>query len=802
MDANTKLLGGPSVAWLIGLAAFLSPHALIPGAHAQTGVLEEVVVTARKRPESMQDAPLAVTAFTGDAMEDRGMFDLVNVGEAAPNVRIMTTPGISGSASEAQIYIRGIGQQDFVISADPGVGIYIDGVYYARMMGAAMDLVDLQQVEILRGPQGTLFGRNTIGGAVNLTSRRPEDDELTGKVAFGVGEAGFLSFNGNLNLPLADGLAARLSMLRRKHDGYVEALQYDGLDLGNEDVIALRGRLLWEVSDYFELDFIADYVEDNTNGAASVPTAILEPPPPESYPDVANILAGGNCTTAQGRTTNPMCAGPVQTPGKRLATNAAWFDLDGNRIDPYSDLKNYGFNLTARWGLTDNLDFKSISAYRKLEAASIRGLGHMPLLTFQNTTDAYTSEQWSQELQLTGAAFDGTLNWVGGFYYFTEEGFERDTVGLALSIQPIIPPTLQIRPMDDFFVENETIALFGQGTYDLTDRLFLTLGARYTWEDKTGQTDAFAFYGAPFQKRVSFVAEPLQENRFTPHVSLSYDFSDFGMVYASYSQGFKSGTFSPRTPTPEALLSPPFDPAGEAGALPTATREEVDAYELGLKMELLDGRMRANLAAFFNDYTDIQIDAIGPDGFNAIIINGGDAEFKGLEAEVTLLVNEYLLLRANLGLLDAEYTRVPPPEAQVCLLERTALYNTPDYTLSLGVEWSYPIAGGMVNAVLDWNFVDDHALTSQSQRCQPDGNIIDAPGDFEPAYNSGNLSVRYEPNFGNWDLTVLVRNLSNADYRLGGVDGVTDTSWLNFVGVSSATFVRPRELAVTVGYRF
>ncbi len=798
MNQDSRLVGASFAAWSLSFAALLPPCALTPSAYAQIGVLEEVVVTARKRPESMQDAPLAVTAFTGDSLEERGMLDLVNVGEAAPNVRIMTEPGISGSSSEAQIYIRGIGQNDFVVSGDPGVGIYVDGVYYARMMGAALDLVDLQQVEILRGPQGTLFGRNTIGGAVSLTSRRPSDDELSGKVSLAVGEAGYLAVNGRLNLPLADGLAARLSMLRRKRDGYVEALQYDGLELGDEDAIALRGRLLWEVNDFLELDFIADYVEDNTNGGASVPTAFLEPPPLDSFPEIANILAGGNCTTAEGRTTNPNCAGPVQLPDKRLATNNAWFDLDGNRVEPYSDLKNYGFNLTLRWGVTDNLDFKSISAYRKLEAASIRATGHVPLITFQNTTDAYTSEQWSQELQLTGAAFDSRLNWVGGFYYFTEEGFESDTVAIALSVPPFLGPRIQARPMDDFFVENATIAFFGQSTYDITDRLFLTLGARYTKEDKTGGTDAFVFHGSPIQERLTFNAEPLKENKFTPHVSISYDYGDSGMVYASYSQGFKTGTFSPRTPVPEVLLNED----GTAGVLPTAGREEVDAYEVGLKTELFEGRMRANIAAFKSDYTDIQISVVGADGINAIIVNGGDAEFKGLEAEFTYLANENLLLRANLGLLDAKYTKVPPPESQSGLLERTALYNTPDYSISLGVEYSFAIGNGTVDTVLDWNFVDDHALTNQSQRFLPDGTVIDAPGDFEPAYNSGNLSVRYQPNDGDWDLVLFVRNLSNADYRVAGADGITDTSEFNAWAVSTATFVRPREVSVAFSYSF
>lgn len=751
---------------------------------AKRASLEVITVTSRKMPESLQDAPVAVTAFTGDMLESKGMDDLTNVADVTPSVKIVSEGGISGGSAAANVFIRGVGQADFLISGDPGVGIYIDGVYYARTIGAAMDLVDLDQVEILRGPQGTLFGRNTIGGAINLTSKRPEFDDFYGKVSLGLGQEGYQSFSGSVNIPIAENLAARVSVLRRQRDGYVKALQYDDVDLGNEDISSTRARIIWQASDDLEFDLNADYSKDNTYGSGSVATAYNTD---AAFVAGANQNVGGNCSTTAGQAINSACIGPVQLTGDNYSTNNVWFDLEGNKIKPFSLFENYGASLTASWTISDDLEFKSITAYRELDAKFVRAWGHGPSLVFQNTTDAYTSEQFSQEFQLNGTSLGGDLRWVSGLYFFTEDGFESDTV--ALAIPPGAPVMgVSARPDDEFTVENKTIAAFGQGTYNLNEDLHLTLGLRYTKEEKIGGSEATVSSG----DRVFFGIDPIETTNVTPYVSLSYDLDERSMTYASFSQGFKSGTFSTRTPNPDFYLNPDGTPQN----LPTAKQEEVDAYEIGLKSELLEGTLRSNIALFRSEYTDIQVSA--PDNVNTIFVNGGDAVLQGFEAELTYLATDELVLTAAIGLMDAEYTKINPG---IPLYEDTEIYGTPDYTVSIGAAYTFRIGEADLTANLDWNFVDDQVLDSQSTFPGVDGNLVKNVHIYEDGYNFGNLSFVYLPDHDEWSVSLHVNNVSDAEYRVGAQDKTSDKLTAPF-GVSSSHYNRPREVQARFNYNF
>lgn len=769
---------------LLPLIATVPTFASAEGTNESFG-LEEVVVTARKMTESLQDTPVAVTAYSGDMLESKGMVDLTNVADTTPNVNIRAEGGISGGNAAARVFIRGVGQNDFIISGDPGVGVYIDGVYYARTVGSAMDLVDLEQVEILRGPQGTLFGRNTIGGAINLNSKAPEFDSFNGKVSASLGEVGFRSLSGSINIPFTDNLASRASILRRQRDGYVDALQYDGLKLGDEDLLSVRIRTLWQVSDNLDVDLNLDYSEDNTNGSGEVATAFN---PNATFIRGGNLVAGGDCATADGPQTDPSCIGPVQLTDDNYSTNNTWYDIDGNKIKPFSLFENSGASLTISWAINDDLEFKSISAYRELESSFIRSWSHSPAMSFQNTTDAYMSEQISQEFQLNGTSLGGDLRWVSGLYYFEEDGFESDTVAFAV---PIPPAGLVIaRPNDNFTVENSTLAVFGQGTYDFSESLHLTLGLRYTEEEKNGGTEATLNTG----ERVFFSIEPIEKTNVTPYVSVSYDINDDIMTYASFSQGFKSGTFSTRTPSPEFYLNAD----GTPGTLPTAEQEEVDAFELGLKSELFDGRLRSNIALFRTEYTDIQIPVPAPAN-NSIFINGGDGVLQGLEAEITYLATEDLQLTAGIGLLDAEYESLNPG---VPIFLDTEFYGTPDYTVSLGAEYTFIMDTGNLTVNLDWNFVDNNVLDTLSKtRSVADENLIVIRDNIQQeAYDFGNLSFVYQPHHDEWSLSLMINNLSDAEYRVGAQDNSTDPG--QGFGISQAHFNRPREVRAGFNYYF
>lgn len=766
---------------LMATVPFLANADEVEKQEAKRASLEVITVTSRKMPESLQDAPVAVTAFTGDMLESKGMDDLTNVADVTPSVKIVSEGGISGGSAAANVFIRGVGQADFLISGDPGVGIYIDGVYYARTIGAAMDLVDLDQVEILRGPQGTLFGRNTIGGAINLTSKRPEFDDFFGKFSVGIGQNGYKSLSGSVNIPIAEKVAARVSVLRRQRDGYVEALQYNDVDLGNEDITSTRARITWQASDDLELDFNVDYSKDNTYGSGAVATAYNTS---AAFVAGANNFTGGNCTTPEGQASNADCIGPVQLTDDNYSTNNTWFDLEGNKIKPFSLFENYGASFTASWAINENLEFKSITAYRELDAQFVRAWGHGPSLVFQNTTDAYTSEQFSQEFQLNGTSLDGDLRWVSGLYFFTEDGFESDTVALAT------PPGFGVsaRPDDEFTVENSTFAAFGQGAYNISDNLHLTLGLRITKEEKSGGSEAKVSSG----ERKFFGIDPIDTTNVTPYISLSYDFDDYNMTYASFSQGFKSGTFSTRTPDPDFYL----DSDGNPKNLPTAKQEEVDAFEIGLKSELLEGTLRSNIALFRSEYTDIQVSA--PDSVNTIFVNGGDAVLQGFEAELTFLATDDLILSAGIGLMDAEYTKINPG---IPLYVDTEIYGTPDYTVSIGAEYTFRIGEADLIANLDWNFVDDQVLDSQSTFPGVDGNLVNNVHIYEDSYNFGNLSFVYLPDHDEWSVSLHVNNVSDAEYRVGAQDKTSDKITAPF-GVSSSHYNRPREIQARFNYNF
>ena len=264
-----------SKATVIGLSALASVGAFAQqedGSSTSRYALEEIVVTARRTEEGLQDAPLAVTALSGADLENRSAVDVIDFADVAPNVNFKSGGNISGFGAAPVVTIRGVGQSDFVINTDPAVGIYTDGVYLGRSIGSVLDLVDVERVEALRGPQGTLFGRNSIGGAINVIAKKPDPSAgLDGYASASGGENGYVLLRGSLNIPLSETSAFRGSVVHRERDGYIEALQYDDVDLGEENVTAFRGALRWEPTDTFTLDIDGDFSSRNDSGAPNIP---------------------------------------------------------------------------------------------------------------------------------------------------------------------------------------------------------------------------------------------------------------------------------------------------------------------------------------------------------------------------------------------------------------------------------------------------------------------------------------------------------------------------------------------------
>lgn len=481
----------------------------VEGAMAQSSVeaiTEEIVVTARKREEGLSQAPLSVSAMSGDALEFRGVTDISRFEQVTPNLSLFESP-TNSNVPTAAVYIRGVGQNDYVPAVDPTVGIYVDGVYLGRTVGTVLDLVDVERVEILRGPQGTLFGRNTIGGAISLVSKKP-DDVLGGKIDAKFGTDGLANLRGALNLPLTDRLSTRFSFGSFQQDGYVTR-QADGVDLGNKKRIALRAAARWQPTDAIEINLSFDYSRIRENGAPLLLTGIQPinlglasgrggPSMAVATNTIAAQLANGGIVPngeffnpvnpANGFPFNFLACFSAANASNPSCFNSRFID-DGSRkvnygTDPtYARMNVYGGALDLKWELSDALELKYIGSYRTMKGRFAGDQDGSPLpVSF--ITDDYKQSQWTQELNLSGNLIDKKLEWIVGAYHFAEDGFDINGVNFS-----------QVHIQSGGYFDTTSWALFGQGTFHVTEKLDLTAGLRYTSEKKKFLPDQF-FYRA------------------------------------------------------------------------------------------------------------------------------------------------------------------------------------------------------------------------------------------------------------------------------------------------------------------
>ena len=384
----------PALAVSIGSALLCAPFTLAQDDNSgsrMSALLEEVVVTARKRDEGLQDAPLSVAAFSGDSLEARGFTNIAEVGGITPNLTYQNNPAIAGSSSVATVYIRGVGQRDFLGTIDNGVGFYIDDVYISRTVGATVDLLDVERIEVLRGPQGTLFGRNKVGGAISLDSINPTDD-VGGYMSGTIGTDGLYKVRGSINVPLSDTVLANFSGMKGKQDGYVD--RPAGGDLGDDDVTAFRGKLLWSASDTLEVSLGFDYSSEDENGPAFLLIDVDEVGQfGTSFPGFYNNITQGD-TCGYGAvgpfSPNPICYNDQYVSEDNLGT-----------APTYSTTDVWGTNLSVKWDISDSLTLKSITGYRDLDAVFARDADASPL-TIVHFFDDFQSEHFSQEFELLG----------------------------------------------------------------------------------------------------------------------------------------------------------------------------------------------------------------------------------------------------------------------------------------------------------------------------------------------------------------------------------------------------------------
>ncbi|MFN3536136.1 MAG: TonB-dependent receptor [Brevundimonas sp.] len=605
---KSALLAGAAVSALIAPAAVAQD-----AGQPQATSVEEIIITARRTAESLQTTPLAVTAFSAETLERAGAQQVTDLQGAVPNLNIVQG---RGSSNATNIYIRGVGQPDALQTFDPAVGVYVDDVYYSRIRGTQFDLLDLERVEVLRGPQGTLYGKNTIGGALKLITRRPGQD-FQGRASVAYGSYDMIDVQGAVSGPITDTLAFGLSALHSERGGYVTD-PVTGAEYNDKNTFAARATLAWDPAHNIQVDLTADYSRDDAGMTVGQAT--------NSLIDFSGVVR------------YPVA---VPTPDYNFETRTT------PGLPNETRLETWGTSLRVAWELNDALTLRSITSYRELNTDDYIDFDATEL-EIADALVAVDQRQVSQELQLTYES--GPITAVGGLYYLREdvsshqESYNDDLLGVAFLNSGFL------RTIDDT-LETTSRAIYGNVSFAVTDALRLSAGVRYTEEEKDYWRTTSAFYSLlpAFNTTYVFAPDLGEYDDTSLMLSADYRISPDAMVYARYAQGFKSGGFNGRANS--ATESTEYQP------------ETAETFEVGAKTTYWDRRLQLNLAAFLTKYEDFQARVSGLDtdpvtGLPApvlSVLNAGELDILGFELEGVLAPMAGLTLDTQVGFLNADY---------------------------------------------------------------------------------------------------------------------------------------------------
>lgn len=754
------------------LSAFALPAMAQDAAPADDSASDApITVVARKIEERVTDVPISITALGTNQLAKLGANDLSGVQGAVPNVNIVQG---RGSATSANFFIRGIGQPDALQTFDPAVGVYVDGVYLSRIQGALLNLFDVQRIEVLRGPQGTLYGKNTIGGAVNIVSKKPDLDGVSGEVAATYGRFNEVTGKAYVSVPLAPGTAAlSIAGVYDTRDAIVTD-PLTGRKYNDRDNLSLRSILRLKASDTVEVLLSGDYTKQRNAPTLGYLTENLVQ---SNFLGFTTVLAPGN---------------PYGAYNYKASTSLA--PGQGQKLD------HYGMSGTVNVDLSDALKLTSITAYRNLKTAFYIDID----ATQYEVGDVFVGvkqHQFSQELQLKYNT--EKLKGVFGLYYLNEQVDSHQEAYADDLFKFGTTPLTFTRFVDDQ-QNTKSFAAFGQATYNFTDQLSLTGGLRYTKEDKryhrftTTASNAAALNGIAYDYPANLPAPytgigKASFEAWTPMASLSYKPTADTMVYVSASRGFKSGGFNGRVNS-NGDISVTVN--GVTTIYPSFEPESVWTYEAGAKGTFLDGRVMLSAAAFTSDYTNFQARVgngtnVGLGG-SFPVLNAGKLKISGFEFEAMVRPAKALTLNASVGFLDAKYKRFDdprrvPPAAFSCNPTGTAITCKPAFapplSLRLGADYKVPLAGATLTFGGDARFVDKQFLS-----------VDNRPGLTEPGYFLGNLYAQVD--FDKFYLRGMVKNVTDKRYR-------TDGQEFSSVGnIQTVYYGDPRTWNVTIGARF
>ena len=735
--------------------------------------IEGIIVTARRREESLLDVPIAVSVYSGEQLEQAGAIDITDLSQTTPNVTLEPSRGTNSTLTA---FIRGVGQQDPVAGFEAGVGLYLDDVYLNRPQAAVLDIYDVERIEILRGPQGTLYGRNTIGGAIKYVTRRLGDTpRLTLRATYGSYDQADLT--ASFAMPLGDsGLSIGGAGAVLTREGFGTNLT-TGQENYDKHVLAARGSIEYDRAGVF-VRLSGDYTEDSSN-------------PRGGHRLIPGLASGA-----------PVL-GDV-------------YDTRGGLRDPEQLVEAYGGSLFVEVEPTDWLTLRSITGYRKDDSGTPIDFDALPAVDV-DVPAIYRNKQFSQEIQALIAM--GPLNGLIGGYYLDANA--RTIFDVRL------PGTVTALTFGD--VDTQTYAIFADVTYDLTPQLSLSAGARYTWDERGSDIDRAVFIGggSPFFGGAGRLLATQSDftgtrdfKKFTPRASVSFKPNDDNTIYASYSKGFKGGGFDPRG---VSTAAPDTNGGGvsydEIFDFLTFDPETVDSYEIGYKASLFDRRLGFALAAFRADYNDVQIpgsvgvEIDGQQTFIGVTTNAAEARIQGVEFEGNaVLARDYAGLGSRLGLsgtvgyIDAEYKRFIDARG-VDVADNRAFQNTPKWTASGSASASLPVGGGSLDASATV------AYRSSSQQFELRNALLD-----QGAYTLFDANVVYYFPGDRFTLGLHGRNLTDKRYIVSGYSflrqnpdtgafilangqpGISST--LGAEGVLTAYYGNPRQVFVTAGLKF
>jgi iron complex outermembrane recepter protein len=816
-----------TLAWPAVLAALLPEGALSQAVTgADSGTLEEVVVTAEKRVENIQDVPIAITAFSEADMRSRGATDIHALSALTPNVNLDEGSPFSGSNSVLSASIRGIGQDDFAFNLDPGVGVYVDGVYLARTVGANQNLLDVQRIEILNGPQGTLFGRNTIGGAISIVTRTPGDQfAVQGQVTGGSYARRDIALMADI--PLAPNLLTTVTFSSQYRDGYQRRIPYPGSGYVSDPVGAMhssgtetfdtqggqseqvaRAKMLWKATDDITATLSVDWTHTNQPSTASTVLATYTSGPQAVFGAFYNACLLG----IQFAPTAALVCGPRNTVGTPLwqanlnpattrllygpaVTNTGNIDTTYATGQNFDKLDAYGTGLTVDWVLDKDFTLRSITGWRRLHWTPGLDADGSPIDFFElSFTEG--QHQVSEELQLIGDLLDSRLKLVAGLYYFNEGGYIHDFVTFGGGLLQIDGPNT---------LDTTSYATYLHADYRLTDALGVTLGGRESVDRKSfegGQQDLNDFFYKisgcyPYNASASLIGAPASLtcqqalgfpnpqnhsqvypigtnhqnfNEFTPTVGLQYRFDPNLMAYVSYARGFKTGGWTTRLTAP----LPPGSPAQAFGP------ETDQTYEVGIKSEWLDRRLLVNASAFYSLYDGIQLTY--QISTSPVTQNAGNATIRGFELQSQARLSEHFAITGNVGYMDAFYREVNQAAQAFTGAE---LPKTPRWKVSVSPDAHTALSNGSVLRV-----AADFSHTSHMFN-----DVQNTPLLARPAVDSLNASSSLTSPSGRVILTVGGTNITDKRYITTGQPQIAG-------GVVFGTYNPPREWYATLAFKY